>query len=205
MTQTNTQSVRSDAEAAVNTNRVPTFEEVYAMPYVQDSIRALIDQNVRQYPILASHEDDLRQEMLISLWKALPRFNPEKSSIKRFIRMPLISALRDARDKFFTDSNLMLAHADNIADYEFRDEDSVLSCEKRQIMAQLASSSTEREILRRDIDTVLEKVSPDLRSVAYRIMEGESLRQIGESLGLDHRLVTIRYIRPLRAAFEKYF
>ena len=205
MTQTNTQSVRSDAEAAVNTNRVPTFEEVYAMPYVQDSIRALIDQNVRLYPILASHEDDLRQEMLISLWKALPRFNPEKSSIKRFIRMPLISALRDARDKFFTDSNLMLAHADNIADYEFRDEDSVLSCEKRQIMAQLASSSTEREILRRDIDTVLEKVSPDLRSVAYRIMEGESLRQIGESLGLDHRLVTIRYIRPLRAAFEKYF
>ncbi len=205
MTQPNTQSVRSDAEAAVNTNRVPTFEEVYAMPYVQDSIRALIDQNVRKYPILASHEDDLRQEMLISLWKGLPRYDSKKSSLHTFVRMLLRTAIRFARKKYFSDSNLMIANADNIADYEFPDEESTISHEKRQVMVQLSCSCLEKENLRQDVEAVLKFAPPHLREVAQLIMNGESIRQIGETLGCDHKTVKTRYLVPLRKIFEKYF
>lgn len=205
MTQTNTQSVRSDAEAVVNTNRVPTFEEVYAMPYVQESIRALIDQNVRQYPVLASHEDDLRQEVLILLWKGLPRFKAEKASLKTFVRMLLKTSFRIARKKYFSESNLMLANADDIANYEFCDEDMFVSAEKRQVMVQLASISHDRKILREDVEAVLEYATPEMRLVAQRIMDGESVRKIARSLGVDHKTIAARYLRPLRRLFETFF
>ena len=205
MTQTNTQSVRSDAEAAVNTNRVPTFEEVYAMPYVQDSIRALIDQNVRQYPILASHEDDLRQELLISIWKELPRFDSTKASIKTYLRMVLHSSMKMARREYLSETNLSLAYADNIEDYEICDENSSVSKENRQTMATLAHTPLESEILRRDVACILDSLPEMLRSVAYRLMDGESVRQIALSMGVDHKTVTSRYIKPLRRAFKNFF
>jgi len=205
MTQTNTQSVRNDAEAAVTTNRVPTFEEVYAMPYVQESIRALIDQNVRQYPVLASHEDDLRQEMLISLWKELPHYNPEKASLRTFLRMVLRSSIAVARREYFSETNLSLAYADDISNYEICDEKSTVSSENRQLMMQFASESMDREILRLDIDTFLKTLSPRLRQFAERIMDGESLSEIGRDLGVNHSTVRWNYLFPLRRAFKKFF
>ena len=205
MTQTNTQSVRSDAEAAVNTNRVPTFEEVYAMPYVQDSIRALIDQNVRQYPILASHEDDLRQEMLISLWKELPHFDSTKASLRTYLRMVLRSSIAAARREYFTETNLTLAYADDISNYELCDEDFAPSSGNRQVMTQLASETLDREILRQDVDAFLKTLPPELRNFAERIMDGDSLSEIGRELGVNHSTVRWRYLAPLRKAFRKFF
>lgn len=204
MTQSNNQSVRSEAEAALNTNRIPTFEEVYAMPYVQESIRAIIDQNVRQYPILASHEDDLKQELLVAIWKELPKYDSGKATIKTYLRLVMHSAMKTARREYFSETNLSLALADDIADYDFNDEDSTISQEKRQMMLQVTGDPMELEMLRKDVASVLEYLPEELRNIAQRIMDGESLRQIGESLGLDHNVVKYRYIRPLREAFKKY-
>ena len=55
------------------------------------------------------------------------------------------------------------------------------------------------------VAAVLKNVPEDQREVAQRIMDGESLREIGRSLGMDHRLVKLRYVIPLREAFKKYF
>jgi len=205
MTQSNNQSVRSEAEAALNTNRIPTFEEVYAMPYVQESIRAMLDQNVRQYPILASHEDDLRQEVLVTLWQSLPRYNPQKSSLCTFVRMILITAFRLARRQFFSETNLMLANADDISNYEFCDEDSMVSKEKRQVMIELASESIDKDILRQDVASVLETLSPELKKFAERLMNGDSLSEIGRDMGVNHSTIRWRYLNPLREAFKKFF
>ena len=75
MTQSNTQSVRNDAETATAETRIPTFEEVYEMPYVQESIRTLIAVTVHKFPILSSYQDDIRQEILLHLYNDLPRYN----------------------------------------------------------------------------------------------------------------------------------
>ncbi len=75
MTQNNTQSVRNEAESTATTCRIPTFDEVYEMPYVQESIRALIDFNAKRFPVLASYKDDIQQEMLLALNDALPKYH----------------------------------------------------------------------------------------------------------------------------------
>lgn len=205
MTQNNNQSVRSEAEAALNTNRIPTFEEVYAMTYVQESIRAMLDQNVRLYPLLASYKDDLRQEVLVILWRSLRRYNPQKSSIKTYVRLLLETAFRDARKKFFTETNIVLANVDDISNYEFLDEDSMLSKDKRQVMIDLASDSLNKEILQRDVASILNTLSPELQDFAQRLMNGDSLSAIGREMGVNHSTIRWRYLNPLREAFKKFF
>ena len=69
-----------NAKIAATTRHTLTFEEVYAMTYVRESIECLLDQNLRQYPVLNGYKDDLRQEILIRLNNELPVFDPEKSS-----------------------------------------------------------------------------------------------------------------------------
>ncbi len=110
MTQENNQPVRN-AEAAETINHVPTFEEVYEMPYIQESLRALLMSNSVNYPSLATYEDDIRQEMLIFLSNALSRYNPEKSDIKTFCRMKLETGLIRARRLYRTNSQRGISHA----------------------------------------------------------------------------------------------
>ena len=61
---------------------LPTFDEVYAMPYVRESLECILDQNIRQYQILYSFKDDLRQEILIHINNELSNFDPEQSAIQ---------------------------------------------------------------------------------------------------------------------------
>ena len=72
MTKNHKKTVRKEAESAIKSIRIPTFDEVYTMPHVQESIRSLIDLNIHQFPVLASYADDIRQELLIAVNKALP-------------------------------------------------------------------------------------------------------------------------------------
>lgn len=64
MTQKQILSVQN-TETAIPIHHIPTFDEVYAMPYVRESLECILDQNIRQYQILYSFKDDLRQEILI--------------------------------------------------------------------------------------------------------------------------------------------
>ena len=73
-----------NAKIAATIRHTLTFEEVYAMTYVRESIECLLDQNLRQYPVLNGYKDDLRQEILIRLNNELPVFDPEKSSFNTF-------------------------------------------------------------------------------------------------------------------------
>ena len=66
MTQKQILSVQN-TETAIPIHHIPTFDEVYAMPYVRESLECILDQNIRQYQILYSFKDDLRQEILIHM------------------------------------------------------------------------------------------------------------------------------------------
>jgi len=162
MTQNNTQSVCSNAEA-VNNNHIPSFEEVYAMPYVQDSINSVIKKNVRQYPVLAGHEDDLRQEILIYIWQHLSDFSMTRSSLKTFVRILIKSGMTVARRTYFSEENLTLAYAADIKDFEnIEDENTQVSSRNRQIVAEIAEQSADRMILEQDVRNILQTLSPEL-------------------------------------------
>ena len=100
MTQKQILSVQN-TETAIPIHHIPTFDEVYAMPYVRESLECILDQNIRQYQILYSFKDDLRQEILIHMNHELSNFDPEKSAIQTFARLTIVSGMRIARRKYF--------------------------------------------------------------------------------------------------------
>ena len=206
MTQNNSLSVRNDAEIADNNTRIPTFEEVYAMPYVQESINSIIDENVHKYPILEGHEDDLRQEILISIWKCLPGFAEERSSLKTFLRLIMETSIIKARRYYFTETNLSLTYAADIHDLERdEDEESEISRNTRADFANAALKNTEKAMLEKDVQEILTTLPPKIQKTAELIMAGHSLHEIARMYGIEYSSFQYTYLRPLREAFRKKY
>jgi len=198
MTQNNNQSVRSEAEAALNTNRIPTFEEVYAMPYVQESIQAILEQNIRQYPLLATYQDDLRQEMLISLNDALSKYDG-RSGIETFCRTCLDNAMKMARRQYFQKRNLYLSYAKSVNDFENLDDDkNEENIGDIRAYASLCRNSVEDEIREQDFMAIINALPPQLKSIALRLLNGDSIRHIEREMGVPHTTFRRKYLLPIR-------
>ncbi len=199
MAQKNNQSVRNEAESALTTNRIPTFEEVYAMPYVQKSIRAILEQNVRQYPLLATYQDDLRQEMLIKLFEALPQYDG-RAGIEAFCRICLENGFKNARRQFFQTRNLRLAYAKSIDDFEsMDDEDSTkLNAADIRAYASMCHDDVSEGIKKQDIMIVIGQLPDHLKVIANRILKGESIRSIEREMGIPHTTFRRKYLIQIR-------
>ena len=185
-----------NAKIAATIRHTLTFEEVYAMTYVRESIECLLDQNLRQYPVLNGYKDDLRQEILIRLNNELPVFDPEKSSFNTFFRRVLHAAMYDARKVYFRNQNLTLRFAAELEDFESDDTDSI-SAESQAAYARYSKNTVEEEMLKQDVHAIIQTCSPELQKVANAL------------LARQHQMTVPRfrrmYIRPLRKAFEKNF
>ena len=207
MTQNSNQSVRN-AEAAKNSNRIPTFDEVYAMPYVRESIESVLDQNVRQYQVLMGYKDDLRQEILIYINNILPSFDPAKSSFNTFFRRILHSAMCNAREPYFRKKHLTLTYAEDVDAYEMTDEDasSSLSIESRRAYERLAKNNVEQGMFCRDVREMLEACPPEIRKFAQLLAEGYTRREIAARMGMAESTLRCKHLRILRKVFtEKSF
>lgn len=193
-----------NAQVAATIRHTLTFEEVYAMTYVRESIECLLDQNLRQYPILNGYKDDLRQEILIRLNDELPVFDPEKSSFNTFFRRVLHAAMYDARKVYFRNQNLTLRFAAELEDFESDDTDSI-PAESLAAYARYSKNTVEEEMLKQDVHAIIQTCSPELQKVANALLAGCSIR----FLARQHQMTVPRfrrmYIRPLRKAFEKNF
>ena len=174
MTQSNTQSVRNDAETATAETRIPTFEEVYEKPYVQESIRTLIAVTVHKFPILSSYQDDLRQEILLHLYNDLPRYNG-RSDIKTFARISIESGLKTARKKLLRLKNALIMYAVDI--------DSVPENHESLVVYDSVSS----DIDTRELEETLQSISdPVLRKAADMIANGCSIRHVAKTLNIPY-------------------
>ena len=174
------------------------------MTYVRESIECLLDQNLRQYPVLNGYKDDLRQEILIRLNNELPVFDPEKSSFNTFFRRVLHAAMYDARKVYFRNQNLTLRFAAELEDFESDDTDSI-PAESLAAYARYSKNTVEEEMLKQDVHAIIQTCSPELQKVANALLAGCSIR----FLARQHQMTVPRfrrmYIRPLRKAFEKNF
>jgi len=205
MTQTENKSVR-DAEAAENANHIPTFDEVYAMPYVRESIESVLDQNVRQYKLLSGYKDDLRQEILIHLNSQLPHFNPEKSSIQTFARVAILTGLRMARRRHYTRDNITLRNSLDVMTFEDHDDDNTyLQEEDCRAYAAHAKNNVDAAMLARDVNTLLSDCPTELRKVAILLKQGYSTWQIADLMEIAQSTLRYKYIHKLRKVFQKDF
>ena len=179
MTQNSTISVRNTAVAAT----IPTFEEVYAMDYVQESIRTLVMENSRKYPMMASYEDDIKQEMLIYLAQSLETFDPTRASIQTYSRMALLIGLRRARRYYFTETQKVLSQAvqiEKLVDAEKDSLDMSVSSEIRQATESYSDTPFDVAERKEAFYAALDKLSPEDRKIANAIMNGIPLREFSK-------------------------
>ncbi len=206
MTQIEKQSVRN-AEAAENTNRIPTFEEVYAMPYIQESIRSLLMKNSMLFPYLASYEDDLRQEMLIYLASSLVRYDFAKSDIKTFCRMKLETGLIRARRIYRSESSKAISSAVQLdALIKGEDEETGVSGSVRRRTECYSESPFEKESWDEDFQDAYNSLSRQDQVICDAIMDGRPPREMIK-MGLCTRSSLYERALPaIRKAFiEKIF
>ena len=195
MTHSNTQSVRNEAESANATTSIPTFEEVYAMPYVQKSIESVITLAIHRYPILASYSDDIRQDILIHLNKDITKFNG-RSSIKTFARISIETGLKMAMRRYLTSDNYMLFSSEDIDKVSDRD-----ICAAGYIDADPRTLLEYRELE----DAVNAIPDPTIRKIVDMYLDGKSSYAI--SLAMDIPLSTFYklYIPRAKKFFQTFF
>ena len=204
MTQKNTMSVRNSAVAAT----IPTFEEVYAMEYVQESLRSLAMANSRKYPMMASYEDDIKQEMLIFLAQALPKFNPQKSQIKTFCRKMLVCGLSHARRYYFSDTQIHLSQAVQIEKLVEAEKDSLdmsVSSEIRQATESYSDTPFDVTERKEAFYAALDKLSLEDRKIANAIMSGIPLREFAKRKICSLRYLYNHAIPNMRDVFKSHF
>jgi DNA-directed RNA polymerase specialized sigma24 family protein len=176
MTQNNTQSVRIEAETATTatTCRIPTFEEVYEMPYVQESLRSLIALTVQKFPVLANYQDDLRQESLLHLYNDLPRYNG-RSDIKTFARLSIESGLKTYRNRLLKQKNTTILYAVDIDSVPENDESLV------------ARDSIRSDIDTKELEEILQSINdPVLRKAVDMIASGDSILCVAKKLNIPY-------------------
>lgn len=172
MTQSNTQSVRNEAESVTAVTRIPSFDEVYAMPYVQESIRTLIALAVQKSPILYSFQDDLRQEILIHLYNDLPHYNG-RSDIKTFARLSIESGLKMARRKVLSQKNSIVLFSEDI--------DSIPDDDSR--LAEYVSDDVNSYVNMKETEAMIESIKdPTLRKVIDMLADGKPIIDICRDL-----------------------
>ncbi len=206
MTQKNILSVRNTEAAAIN--NIPSFDDVYAMTYIQESIRSFILENSRNYPMMAPYEDDIRQEMLIYLARSLDTFDPGKSDIKTYCRLALITGLRRARRDYFTETQKSISLAiplDKLVAAEQESQGCSALMEIRRDTDCYADEPFFHSEKREAFYAALAKLSAKDRAIAKRIMEGMTLSDICDSGLCCRRYLFDNALQNMRQVFKKYF
>lgn len=201
--QQNSTAFNPATDLTASSNKTLSFEDVCAMPYIIDSMNSIIDANVRKYPILIGHEDDLRQEMLIHLWAQLQNYDPKKSSIKTFCRVVMRSGMHKARRLFFSDSDLALNYARPIHDFTSNDEEIRISDDDNRAMQTHSVNTVEKAMLKNDIESIIQNLPDMLRPIARAVQNGESFHSIASGMGIPYSTFQYKYLRPLRKEFRK--
>ena len=205
MTQKQILSVQN-TETAIPIHHIPTFDEVYAMPYVRESLECILDQNIRQYQILYSFKDDLRQEILIHMNHELSNFDPEKSAIQTFARLTIISGMRIARRKYFTRKNYLLFSAQDLNLFENGDDHNVaLNKDDCRAYASHSRNNIDWDSQSHDIDTVIAMMPQDLQKITRMLFEEKSVLQVCRRLGIANSTFRGRYLKQIRAIFNERF
>lgn len=197
MTKNHKKTVRKEAESAIKSIRIPTFDEVYTMPHVQESIRSLIDLNIHQFPVLASYADDIRQELLIALNKALPNYDG-RAGIKTFCRTCLENSIASIRRRYHRKQDLVLSYATDISDYDDDLEEKGLPPEDVRAFVSQCRNTVEDDMLRMDINDAIHRLPKQTRVILEKLLDGESMTQIENSMQLSHSTIRRKHLDVIK-------
>lgn len=168
-----------------------TFEEVYADAYVRQSIKVIIENTTKRYPMLAPHRLDIEQGLLIRLNNAVQKYDPnENSCIKTFARCVLELAIKDIRRNYFSKKAIMMHYCLELNEYITDTE-------------MIYDSSASKTELCMDIESIMLLLTPIQREVCQLIMSGESLTATASHLKIPLHAVRCKHIPEIREVFKK--
>lgn len=156
-----------------------------ALEYLIDKYKELVNMKVGKYFMVGSEKDDIVQEGLIGLYKAVKCYNSEKqNSFKTFANMcierQLITAIKSSNRQKHMPLNSYLSL--NTKAYEDDEESNILDIFDSHQIEDPLETITKQEYYKTIEKAIDESLSDFEKKVLNRYMKGESYVQIAEKL-----------------------
>ncbi len=177
-----------------------------ALDFLMTKYKEIVNMKVSKYFLIGAEKEDIIQEGLIGLFKAVQSYNPEKqNSFKTFANMcierQLITAIKSSNRQKHIPLNSYLSL--NTAAYE-EDEDTTLfdTFNAHQTEDPL-ETITKKEYYRDVEEAINESLSDFEKQVLNRYMQGESYIQIAEKLDTPVKSIDNAIQRIRKKAIKK--
>lgn len=156
-----------------------------ALDYIMNKYRDVVNIKVSKYFIIGAEKEDIVQEGLIGLYKAIKNFNQEKeNSFKTFanlcIERQLITAIKSSNRQKHMPLNSYLSL--NMSAYEDEEAESVIDVFDSNMIEDPLDTITKKEYYM-EIENAIDKSLSDFeKKVLNRFAKGESYVQIADQL-----------------------
>ena len=172
----------------------------YAIDFIIDKYKGLVNMKVSKYFIIGAEKEDIIQEGMIGLFKAIQSYNSDKqNSFKTFANMcverQLITAIKTSNRQKHMPLNGYLSL--NTAAYEEDEDTSVLEVLDSHQTEDPLDTITKKEYYKRVETAIDENLSDFEKQVLARFIKGESYVTIAEKLetpvkSIDNAIQRIR-------------
>lgn len=172
-----------------------------ALNFIIDKYKEMVNMKVSRYFIIGAEKEDIVQEGLIGLYKAVKSFDPEKqNSFKSFanlcIERQLITAIKSSNRQKHMPLNSYLSL--NMSAYDDTDDDtSIYEIFDANVVEDPLDTITKKEYYQ-NVESIIEKsLSPFERQVLGELVIGSSYTVIAEKLNspvksIDNAIQRIR-------------
>lgn len=156
-----------------------------ALDYIMNKYRDVVNIKVSKYFIIGAEKEDIVQEGLIGLYKAIKNFNQEKeNSFKTFanlcIERQLITAIKSSNRQKHMPLNSYLSL--NMSAYEDEEAETVIDVFDSNLIEDPLDTITKKEYYM-EIENAIDKSLSDFeKKVLNRFAKGESYVQIADKL-----------------------
>ncbi len=171
-----------------------------AIDYIIDKYKSLVNMKVSKYFIIGAEKEDIIQEGMIGLFKAIQSYNGDKqNSFKTFANMcierQLITAIKTSNRQKHMPLNGYVSL--NVSAYEDDEDTSVLEVLDAHQTEDPLDTITKKEYYKRVENAIDENLSDFEKQVLARFIKGESYNIIAEKLdtpvkSIDNAIQRIR-------------
>ena len=172
----------------------------YALSYLLEKYKELVNMKVGKYFMVGAEKEDIMQEGMIGLFKAIKSFDPEKqNSFKTFanlcIERQLITAIKTSNRQKHIPLNSYLSL--NATAYDDDDDSVVLDTFNANIMEDPLDMITKKEYYNSVENAIDKALSNFEKQVLQKYMQGDSYVKIAEDLdapvkSIDNAIQRIR-------------
>ena len=160
-------------------------DDKYALDFIIEKYKDLVNMKVGKYFIIGAEKEDIIQEGMIGLFKAIQSFNPDKqNSFKTFANMcierQLITAIKTSNRQKNIPLNSYLSL--NTAAYEDDEDTTVVEVFNSHLTEDPLDTITKKEYYKRVEDAIDKSLSDFEKQVLARFIKGESYVTIAEKL-----------------------